>query len=46
MAEAVRDLGYPPLMLDPMDFGALYQQQLQARAAQQAQGTPAPTGNA
>lgn len=46
IAEAVRDLGYPPLMLDPMDFGTLYQQQLQARAAQQAQGTPAPTGNA
>ena len=46
VADAVRDLGYPPLMLDPMDFGALYQQQLQARAAQQAQENAAPTGNA
>ena len=45
---AVRDAGFPPLMLDPMDFGALYQQQLQARAAQQ-QGEGAadvPSGNA
>jgi preprotein translocase subunit SecB len=34
-------------MLDPMDFGMLYQQQLQARAAQQGEGAPdAPVGNA
>ena len=28
---AVRDGGFPPLMLDPIDFGALYLQQLQAQ---------------
>ena len=38
---------FPPLLLDPMDFGALYQQQLQARAAQQGENAPAvPTGDA
>ena len=46
VSDAVRDAGFPPLMLDPMDFGALYQQQLQARAAQQGEGAPAPTGDA
>ena len=46
ISDAVRDAGFPPLMLDPMDFGALYQQQLQARAAQQGETPPAPAGNA
>ncbi len=46
ISDAVRDAGFPPLLLDPMDFGALYQQQLQARAAQQGEGAPAPTGEA
>ena len=46
ISDAVRDAGFPPLMLDPMDFGALYQQQLQARAAQQGDNPPAPAGNA
>ncbi|MBT8428212.1 MAG: protein-export chaperone SecB, partial [Erythrobacter sp.] len=48
VSDAVRDAGFPPLLLDPMDFGALYQQQLQARAAQaQGEGAPAaPTGDA
>ena len=46
ISDAVRDAGFPPLLLDPMDFGALYQQQLQARAAQKGEGSPAPTGNA
>lgn len=45
ISDAVRDAGFPPLMLDPMDFGALYQQQLQARAAQQGEGAPAPAGD-
>lgn len=27
LADAVRDGGFPPLMLDPIDFGALYMQQ-------------------
>lgn len=46
IADAIRDTGFPPMLLDPMDFGALYQQQLQARAAQQGEGTDAPVGNA
>ena len=48
ISDAVRDTGFPPLMLDPMDFGSLYQQQLQARAAQQKGGsaTDSPVGNA
>ena len=35
VATSVRNGGYPPLLLDPIDFVALYQQRLQA--AQQAQ---------
>jgi preprotein translocase subunit SecB len=31
VADAVRDGGFPPLMLDPIDFGGLYLQQLEAR---------------
>ena len=31
LADAVRDGGFPPLMLDPIDFGALYMQQAQAQ---------------
>lgn len=46
ISDAVRDAGFPPLMLDPMDFGSLYQQQLQARAAQQGDTAPVPTGDA
>ena len=41
LADATRDAGFPPLMLDPMDFGALYQQQLAARAQQEGEGAPA-----
>ena len=48
IADASRDAGFPPLMLDPMDFGALYQQQLAARAQEQQQGAAAtpPAGEA
>ncbi len=43
VADAVQDGGFPPLMLDPIDFGALYvQQQSQIEAAQQGE----PAGNA
>ena len=42
LADAVRDAGFPPLMLEPIDFNGLYMQQL---AAQQ-QGEGAPVGNA
>ena len=40
VAEAVRDGGFPPLMLDPIDFGGLYVQQA-AQAEQLAEGEPA-----
>jgi preprotein translocase subunit SecB len=42
LADAVRDAGYPPVMLEPIDFNGLYLQQL--TQAQQATGEPA--GNA
>ncbi len=35
VADTIRDGGYPPLLLDPIDFAALYQQQMAARQAQQ-----------
>ena len=43
IADAVRDAGFQPLMLDPIDFNGIYLQQLQAQAEQAAQ---APAGNA
>ena len=50
VADAVRDAGFPPLVVDPIDFNGLYVQQLNARR-QQEQGaaagdTPAPGGDA
>lgn len=42
MADAVRDAGFPPFMLEPIDFNGLYFQQL---AAQQEAGEQ-PVGNA
>lgn len=44
LADAVRDGGFPPLMLDPIDFGTLFMQQAEL-AAQQAEGQGA-VGNA
>ncbi len=38
IADVTRDGGFPPLMLDPIDFAALYQQQMQA-AQEQASAT-------
>jgi preprotein translocase subunit SecB len=38
VADAVRDAGFPPLMVDPVDFGGLYAQQLAARRAEEAAG--------
>ena len=37
IADATRDGGYPPMLIDPIDFGALYQQRKQqdTRAAAQ-----------
>ena len=42
IAEAVQNLGFPPLLLDPIDFGAAYVAQLEAQ--QQAQGQPGGDG--
>jgi preprotein translocase subunit SecB len=49
VASAVRDAGFPPLMVDPVDFNGLYAQQLANRRAEEAAGGQpvAPvTGNA
>jgi preprotein translocase subunit SecB len=34
VADATRNGGFPPLMIDPVDFAALYRQRMQAAAAQ------------
>lgn len=49
LANAVRDAGFQPLMMDPIDFTGLYLQQLQAKQQREqaaAGETPAPEGNA
>ena len=48
VADATRDAGYPPLMLEPIDFNGIYLQQLAQRKADQdaAGGESAPVGNA
>lgn len=43
VADAVRDAGFPPIMLEPIDFNGLYLQQL---AQQQEAEAGAPAGNA
>jgi preprotein translocase subunit SecB len=35
MADATQNTGFPPLLLDGIDFGAAYIAQLQAQQAQQ-----------
>lgn len=40
LAESTRNGGFPPLMLDPIDFVALYQQNAAAAAAQAQNGSP------
>jgi preprotein translocase subunit SecB len=45
LADAVRDAGFPPLMLEPIDFNGLYMQQLAAQAEQH-QGGDVQIGNA
>ena len=45
VADAVRDAGFPPLLIDPIDFNGLYIQQLQqARARDEAAGQMPPAG--
>lgn len=46
IADAVRDAGFAPLMLDPVDFNGLYIQQLQAQQEQQQDAEGQPAGNA
>ena len=38
VADAVRDAGFPPLMVDPIDFNRLYTQQLAQRRQEQGLG--------
>ena len=44
IADATRDAGFAPLVLDPIDFAAVYAQQLQAQ--QEAAAAAPPEGNA
>ena len=44
LADAVRDGGFPPLLLEPIDFGGIYQAQIEAEG--QAQVTTGETGTA
>lgn len=44
VADAVRDAGYAPLMLEPIDFNGIYMAQLAQKQAEDGEGTPA--GNA
>ena len=47
IADAVRDAGFPPLMLEPIDFNGLYIQQLAQRQAEEAAAAgEAPVGQA
>ncbi|MGB7408091.1 MAG: protein-export chaperone SecB [Pontixanthobacter sp.] len=46
IADATRDAGFQPLMLDPIDFNGLYVQQLQQKAEENAAAGGAPAGNA
>ena len=49
VSDAVRDAGFAPLLIDPIDFNGLYIQQLQQTRAQEAAGegaTPPAEGNA
>jgi len=44
ISDAVRNAGFAPLQLDPIDFQGLYLQQLQAQQAQGGEGEAAPAG--
>jgi preprotein translocase subunit SecB len=41
VADATRDGGFPPLLIDPIDFVALFRRQQQAQSAPRAEGEPA-----
>ena len=44
VADASRDGGFPPLLLEPINFDALYRQQLAQEAAQGTEGAAAEDG--
>lgn len=46
LADAVRDAGFAPMMLEPIDFNGLYLQQLAAAQEQQGEGEVPTAGNA
>jgi preprotein translocase subunit SecB len=46
IAEAVTNAGFPPLLLDPIDFTGAYVAQMQAQQAQGAVGETPPAGDA
>lgn len=46
VCDAVRDAGFPPLLLDPIDFNGLYMQQMSAQQQAEDDGEGAPVGNA
>lgn len=46
IANATRDAGFQPLMIDPVDFNGLYMQQLQQRAQEEAVASGTPAGEA
>jgi len=45
IADVTRDGGYAPLMLDPVDFVALYRREIARRAQQQGDGAAQPAVN-
>lgn len=46
VSDAVRDAGFPPLMMDPIDFNGLYLQQLARKQQEEAAAGGAPAGDA
>ncbi|MFN3515553.1 MAG: protein-export chaperone SecB [Novosphingobium sp.] len=46
VSDAVRDAGFPPLLLEPVDFNGIYMQQLAAAQAAQGESQGAPGGEA
>lgn len=46
VADAVRDAGFHPMLIDPIDFNGLYVQQLQAKREQEAAASAPPAGEA
>ncbi|WP_120077173.1 protein-export chaperone SecB [Aurantiacibacter odishensis] len=46
VSDAIRDAGFAPLMLDPIDFNGLYIQRMQQKRAEEGQGGAAPAASA